>query len=331
MHEHVFYFDNPSEAGAVMGRGNGFLKSLETIFTVTATARDLWVKLAGEQGSVTRTAEFLELLRHTRAAGLDLRGQSLISAMEAFRDGRGEEISSMVRVRIDVSPTKRAIVPRTPGQKRYVQSILDHDVCFGVGPAGTGKTYLAMAVAVSFLLREKVSRIILTRPAVEAGEALGFLPGDINQKIYPYLRPLYDALHDMMDAETIARHMERGVIEVAPLAYMRGRTLNHAFIILDEAQNTTPEQMFMFLTRLGFDSRCVITGDPSQIDLPGGKPSGLNEALGSLDGVEGIAIHRLTESDVVRHEIVQRIIKAYRESRAERDAVRRARTERSPA
>ena len=194
---------------------------------------------------------------------------------------------------------------------------MPHDITFAIGPAGTGKTYLAVACAVDALERSAVQRIILTRPAVEAGERLGFLPGDIQQKVSPYLRPLYDALYDMMSPEDIQRNMDRGVLEVAPLAYMRGRTLNHAFVILDEAQNTTPEQMLMFLTRLGFDSKCVITGDMTQIDLPTTKQSGLGEAKRTLAKVEGISFTELTDSDVVRHELVQKIIQAYREERGE--------------
>ncbi len=201
------------------------------------------------------------------------------------------------------------------GQKKYVDAIRAHDVTFGLGPAGTGKTYLAMAMALSALKEEKVARIILTRPAVEAGEALGFLPGDLYEKITPYLRPLYDALHDMLPAEEMEKSMEQGVIEIAPLAYMRGRTLNHAFIVLDEAQNSTAEQMFMFLTRLGISSKAVITGDPTQIDLPPQKRSGLLEAERALRGVEGIALIQFTRRDVVRHPLVQRIIAAYEEHR----------------
>jgi len=213
------------------------------------------------------------------------------------------------------------VVPKTKGQREYLQSIQTRDITFGIGPAGTGKTYLAMAMAVSALKQEKVSRIILTRPAVEAGEALGFLPGDLQEKILPYLRPLYDALHDMLDVEEIQKFMDRGVIEIAPLAYMRGRTLANAFVILDEAQNTTTEQMFMFLTRLGQDSKCVVTGDRTQIDLPRNKRSGLVEAAEALRKVEDIGFHFFEEVDVVRHPLVQKIIHAYREHRGLQDSL----------
>jgi phosphate starvation-inducible PhoH-like protein len=206
---------------------------------------------------------------------------------------------------------KRQIVPKTPTQRQYLEAIDKHDIVFGVGPAGTGKTYLAMAQAVSALLAKKVSRIVLTRPAVEAGEKLGFLPGDLQEKVNPYLRPLYDALYDMLEADKVERLLERGTIEVAPLAFMRGRTLSDAFVVLDEAQNTTPEQMKMFLTRLGFGSKAVVTGDITQIDLPYGRPSGLVEALRILDKVEGLAFVRFTDRDVVRHKLVQLIVQAY--------------------
>src|SRR5207253_9022001 len=221
--------------------------------------------------------------------------------------------------RILTSEKKPGVTAKTVGQKNYVDAIRQHDVTIGVGPAGTGKTYLAMAMAVTALREEKVSRIILTRPAVEAGEALGFLPGDLYEKIAPYLRPLHDALHDMLPPDEIQRHTERGTIEIAPLAYMRGRTLNHAFIILDEAQNSTTEQMFMFLTRLGHGSKAVITGDLTQIDLPPHKHSGLVEAHHALKNVEGVAIIEFTRHDVVRHPLVQRIISAYEEHRGRRN------------
>src|SRR5262245_3254469 len=206
---------------------------------------------------------------------------------------------------------KRRVAPKTINQRRYLDAIEAQDIVFGIGPAGTGKTYLAMAQAVSFLVAKKVSRIILARPAVEAGEKLGFLPGDLQEKVNPYLRPLYDALYDMLDVERVARYIERGTIEIAPIAFMRGRTLNDSFVILDEAQNTTTEQMKMFLTRLGFGSKAVITGDITQIDLPTGRTSGLIEAIKVVGGIEGIAFVRFDERDVVRHKLVQQIVKAY--------------------
>lgn len=212
---------------------------------------------------------------------------------------------------IPVSSKRRFIIPKTENQKRYLDSIREFDIVFGIGPAGTGKTYLAMAMAVNALLKKEVSRIVLARPAIEAGEKLGFLPGDIQEKVNPYLRPLYDALYDMMEAEKVISLMERGVIEIAPLAFMRGRTLNDAFVILDEAQNTTTEQMKMFLTRLGFNSKAVITGDVTQIDLPSNRASGLVEVMKILDGIGGITFVSFSERDVVRHKLVQAIIKAY--------------------
>ena len=218
-------------------------------------------------------------------------------------------------LKIITSPRKPHVIPKTLGQKDYLQHINTHDITLGIGPAGTGKTYLAMAMAVSALRAGDVSRIILTRPAVEAGEALGFLPGDLREKLSPYLRPLHDALVDMLPLEETQKHMERETIEIAPLAYMRGRTLNNAFVILDEAQNSTNEQMFMFLTRLGYNSKAVITGDPTQTDLPPSKPSGLVEAISTLKNTTGIAIHYFTEKDVIRHPLVQKIIHAYETSR----------------
>jgi len=224
-------------------------------------------------------------------------------------------LESMHAERIQTSLKKASVTPKTTGQRKYVQAIRQHDITFGVGPAGTGKTYLAMAMATAALREAKVGRLILTRPAVEAGEALGFLPGDLHEKLAPYLRPLYDALHDMLPPEDIQKHMERGTIEIAPLAYMRGRTLNHSFIIFDEAQNSTMEQMFMFLTRLGHGSKAVITGDVTQIDLPRHKPSGLIEAREALAKTEGIAIVEFQKRDVIRHPLVQRIVAAYENHR----------------
>ena len=231
--------------------------------------------------------------------------------MDLVRDGSSEQVAKIAGDVICITAKGRPLKPKTLGQKKYVESIRTNTVTLGIGPAGTGKTYLAVAMAVQAFKAHEINRIILTRPAVEAGEKLGFLPGDLQNKVDPYLRPLYDALFDMLGAETFQKYQEKGNIEVAPLAYMRGRTLDDSFIILDEAQNTTPEQMKMFLTRLGFNSKAVITGDITQIDLPGDKVSGLKEAMRVLRGVEGIQICRLGEADVVRHVIVQRIIKAY--------------------
>jgi phosphate starvation-inducible PhoH-like protein len=235
------------------------------------------------------------------------------AALRILGEDEGADLRAVFADVIPVPSRRKQITPKTINQKRYVDAIRNFDIVIGIGPAGTGKTYLAMAMAVSSLVRREVSRIILTRPAVEAGERLGFLPGDIAEKVHPYLRPLYDALYDMMEAEKAAAAIERGAIEVAPLAYMRGRTLNDAFIILDEAQNTTSEQMKMFLTRLGFNSKMVITGDITQVDLPASRPSGLIEIQGILKGVEGIRFVYFTEKDVVRHELVQQIIRAYEE------------------
>jgi phosphate starvation-inducible PhoH-like protein len=263
-----------------------------------ATARQLFHTLGEHQkaGNVTRARDFTHALHVARHDG-----------SQALQDLFSQKLAT--------STKKAPVYPKTMGQRRYVEAIRDHDVTFGIGPAGTGKTYLAMALAVNALKEGKVGRIILTRPAVEAGEALGFLPGDLYQKLDPYLRPLHDALHDMMPADEIQRSMEKAVIEIAPLAYMRGRTLNQSFIILDEAQNTTGEQMLMFLTRLGFGSKAVITGDPTQIDLPRNKRSGLIEAAQALQDVEGIALVTFDKKDVVRHPLVQRIVHAYERHR----------------
>ncbi|MBP7829510.1 MAG: PhoH family protein [Kiritimatiellae bacterium] len=315
MGELKIHFDNAREAQDITGKRFEYLARIEEALGVRLTARDTWLQAEGDPEKAAAALRFVELLRSARNAGIGLREHTVLFALRAFQEGREQELARLHACRIDVSPGKSPIFPRTFGQQSYVEAIRGTDISFGIGPAGTGKTYLAMAMAVSTLLRNEVSRIILTRPAVEAGEALGFLPGDMHQKVLPYLRPLYDALYDMMTPDDIERNMLRGIIEVAPLAYMRGRTLNHAFVILDEAQNTTPEQMLMFLTRLGFDSKCVITGDLTQVDLPPYKTSGLLEARRTLRGVDGIAIIELTDSDVVRHELVQKIIQAYREAR----------------
>lgn len=317
MAEETVHFDSAREAQDIAGKRMEWLPGIEQALGVRLTARDTWLRAEGEPARVASAVLFFEILRKARNAGILLREHTIRFALRAFLDGKEQQLLRLHDSRIDVSPGKPPVFPRTFGQQAYAEAIRTTDICFGIGPAGTGKTYLAMAMAVSTLLRNEVSRIILTRPAVEAGEALGFLPGDIHQKVFPYLRPLYDALYDMMSPDDIERNMLRGIIEVAPLAYMRGRTLNHAFVILDEAQNTTPEQMLMFLTRLGFDSKCVITGDLTQIDLPPQKTSGLLEARRTLRGIEGISIIELTDSDVVRHELVQKVIQAYRAGREE--------------
>ncbi len=317
MAEKTVHFDNAREAQDIIGRRGEYLPRVEQSMGVRLTARDTWLRIEGAEENAAAAERFFEGLRRARGSGAILREHGIQFALRAFHEGREEDLNRLYDCRIDVGPGKSAIFPRTFGQQRYVENIHSTDISFGIGPAGTGKTYLAMAMAVNTLLRNEVSRLILTRPAVEAGEALGFLPGDMHEKVSPYLRPLYDALYDMMSPDEIQRNMERGILEVAPLAYMRGRTLNHAFVILDEAQNTTPEQMLMFLTRLGFDSKCVITGDLTQIDLPPNKKSGLGEAKRTLAKVEGISFTELTDSDVVRHELVQKIIQAYREERGE--------------
>ena len=259
-----------------------------------------------------RTAEnLIHDLRELSIQGYSLRPEDIRFAVRALSEGEGMSLKELFLNNIPVSSKRRFIIPKTENQKRYLDSIKEFDIVFGIGPAGTGKTYLAMAMAVNALLKKEVSRIVLARPAIEAGEKLGFLPGDIQEKVNPYLRPLYDALYDMMEAEKVMNLMERGVIEIAPLAFMRGRTLNDAFVILDEAQNTTTEQMKMFLTRLGFNSKAVITGDVTQIDLPSNKASGLVEVMKILEGIEGITFVSFSERDVVRHKLVQAIIKAY--------------------
>jgi phosphate starvation-inducible PhoH-like protein len=244
-------------------------------------------------------------------------------ALNSVSEAREDNLTDAVSRKITTSPRKPPIVARSAGQRNYVEAIDKHDIVFGIGPAGTGKTYLAVAMAVSALKKDQVSRIILTRPAVEAGEALGFLPGELEQKIAPYLRPLYDALRDMLEPEEIERSIARQTIEVAPLAYMRGRTLNNAFVILDEAQNTTTEQMFMLLTRIGPRSKCVITGDVTQIDLPANKRSGVVEALQALKNIPGISIAYFNERDVVRHELVRSIITAYQQHRSPAPSARK--------
>ena len=309
-------FDSARQAQQLFDNDPHNLKLLKEHLEVNATARDGWIKLEGEEDALNLAKEVFDSLREQLNSGQHPRQRELLKAIETVKENGADALKSLHAQRITTSPRKPQVMPKTLGQKTYLDAIAAHDLTFGIGPAGTGKTYLAMAMAVSALHRGDVSRIILTRPAVEAGEALGFLPGDLREKLSPYLRPLHDALTDMMPVEEVQKHMERETIEIAPLAYMRGRTLNNAFVILDEAQNTTNEQMFMFLTRLGYHSKSVITGDPTQIDLPASKLSGLIEALLTLKNANGISVIKFSKKDVVRHPLVQQIIEAYETRRS---------------
>ena len=314
MESTTLQFDNARAAAALYEGDERLLREMEQRLGVQVAARDGWIRIEGQKDNMGRAARVFNELDEARRGGAVIGRHEFRYALEAAEAGAGNgngRVTELAAERIVCSPRKPPVVPKTAGQRDYVRAIREKDVVFGVGPAGTGKTYLAMAMAVAALKKEQVSRIVLTRPAVEAGEALGFLPGALEEKILPYLRPLYDALYDMLETEEIQKFMDRGIIEIAPLAYMRGRTLNHSFVVLDEAQNTTAEQMFMFLTRLGNGSKCVITGDRTQIDLPRHKRSGLLEAVEVLGKVEGIAIRPLSQRDVVRHPLVQAIINAY--------------------
>ncbi len=311
-------FENARAAQALYVNDPQNLRKIEERFGVKITTRDGWIKIEGLPDFIKKAQDVFQQLHLAREKGLHIRKHEFNFALESTTKGTGEQLGDLQAAKIQISLKKPAIIPKTVQQKNYVQSIKNHDLIFGVGPAGTGKTFLAMAMAVAALKNEEVGRIVLTRPAVEAGEALGFLPGDLQEKIFPYLRPLYDALNDMLENEEIQRYMDKGIIEIAPLAYMRGRTLSRCFIILDEAQNTTTEQMFMFLTRLGQDSKCVITGDPTQVDLPHNRKSGLVEAMQALNGAEGIYFNKFDEVDVIRHELVQRIIRCYKAHRGQK-------------
>lgn len=286
------------------------IKIIEKSFNVDVLLREGNIVLIGQPKNIDKAIEFINELYKNFKIGKTLDKQSITYAIELLNEGNKEQIEELEDT-IAVTKKGREVKPKTLGQKHYINLIRNNDITLGVGPAGTGKTYLAVAMAVRAFKKDEISKIILTRPAVEAGESLGFLPGDMKDKVDPYLRPLYDALFDMLGDEKCAKYLERGIIEVAPLAFMRGRTLDNSFIILDEAQNTTPEQMKMFLTRLGFGSKAVVTGDLTQIDLPNKVRSGLIQAMDVLKDIEGIGINKFTEKDVVRHELVQRIIKAY--------------------
>ena len=308
------------------------LKLIEKALSVTVMGRDNVIKISGEEDNIDKCAEVIDALSGIIDKGERIDEQKVLYAITMVQENGGFDIKMLGDDCVAINSNGTPIKAKTLGQKKYVEDIKNNTIVFGIGPAGTGKTYLAVARAVTALRNKEVNRIILTRPAVEAGEKLGFLPGDLQNKVDPYLRPLYDGMYEMLGAEVFLRYQEKGVIEVAPLAYMRGRTLDNAFIILDEAQNTTPEQMKMFLTRIGFGSRAVITGDVTQVDLPDGKKSGLKVAERVLKNIEDIAFCNLTDKDVVRHPLVQKIIKAYEkyeESRNDRNSDReRARKDR---
>jgi phosphate starvation-inducible PhoH-like protein len=299
------------EMQGLFGRGDEHARLMEDVLGIRLVVRDGMLTVSGSEGAVAVAeqvvGELVTLVRKGRPVGQE----DVRLALRHFGQQEPQRFRELQAEVIDVSPKKRPVRPRSLGQKRYIEAIRKHDLVIGIGPAGTGKTYLAMAMAVSALVHKEVGRIILTRPAVEAGEKLGYLPGTLAEKINPYLRPLYDALYDMMETERAMRLIEQGTIEIAPLAFMRGRTLNESFIILDEAQNTTSEQMKMFLTRLGFGSKAVITGDITQVDLPAGRVSGLIEIRTVLKDVPAIRFVHFTEEDVVRHELVQQIVRAY--------------------
>jgi phosphate starvation-inducible PhoH-like protein len=312
----TFQFDNPRALQSLYANDLRLLKNMEESLSVKVTTREGWVKIEGEREKIDKAQKVFDQLEQARQQGVDIQKHEFNYALSSVAEAREDDIGALAETKILVSPRKPPIVARSAGQRSYVEAIKHHDVVFGIGPAGTGKTYLAVAMAVAALKKDIVERIILTRPAVEAGEALGFLPGDLEQKITPYLRPLYDSLRDMLEPEEMERLLARQTLEIAPLAYMRGRTLNRAFIILDEAQNTTTEQMFMLLTRMGPHSKVVVTGDVTQIDLPANKRSGLIEALQALKTTAGTSIIYFNERDVVRHELVRAIINAYQQHRS---------------
>lgn len=308
----VIRLQSHQEAQVLFGFRDEYLKAIEKEFKVKLSLRQEDLTVSGTSTNIRKAKALIEyILNSIRSGQQELGRADLYCLIANFKSPGKRVVMKAEDAQISRSSTGKQIGPKTKGQREYVEAIKRHDMVFGIGPAGTGKTYLAMACAVEALKKQEVRRIILTRPAIEAGESLGFLPGDIHEKISPYLRPLYDAIYDMMEAGRIEKYLETGIIEVAPLAYMRGRTLNEAFIILDEAQNCSAEQMKMFLTRLGFDSKAVITGDITQSDLPGGKPIGLLQAQEILSDIEGIKFIYFSGSDVVRHALVQTVIEAY--------------------
>lgn len=320
MFEQIINVDRMEQAVSLFGSFDENIRQIEREFSVSVVSRGSELKVTGEepenvQKGVRAVNGLLTLINRGEA----LSDQNVRYVLSLVNDGSEDKLEQMAADCVCITSKGKPVKPKTLGQKKYIETIRKNTITLGVGPAGTGKTYLAVAMAVTAFRAKEINRIILTRPAVEAGEKLGFLPGDLQSKVDPYLRPLYDALFDMLGAENFQKHQERGDIEVAPLAYMRGRTLDDSFIILDEAQNTTTEQMKMFLTRLGFNSKMVVTGDITQIDLPDGKRSGLKEAIKVLKNIEDIGVVRFNEKDVVRHRLVQDIIKAYEKQEEERN------------
>ena len=320
MFEQIIHVDRMEQAVSLFGSFDENIRQIEREFSVSVVSRGSELKVTGEepenvQKGVRAVNGLLTLINRGEA----LSDQNVRYVLSLVNDGNEDKLEQMAADCVCITSKGKPVKPKTLGQKKYIETIRKNTITLGVGPAGTGKTYLAVAMAVTAFRAKEINRIILTRPAVEAGEKLGFLPGDLQSKVDPYLRPLYDALFDMLGAENFQKHQERGDIEVAPLAYMRGRTLDDSFIILDEAQNTTTEQMKMFLTRLGFNSKMVVTGDITQIDLPDGKRSGLKEAIKVLKNIEDIGVVRFNEKDVVRHRLVQDIIKAYEKQEEERN------------
>lgn len=330
MAERTLEFESPHFLHGLFADDLSLLKEMGNALGLTVTTRDSWLKLEGEPAPVEAGAAVFDDLEQARRKGGAITSHSFRYAVNAAREalasadareGEAEalKVTDLFQCRLLGSGSKPAVTPRTKNQLKYIEALDSHDVVFGIGPAGTGKTYLAMAYALDLLKSRQIDRIMLTRPAVEAGEALGFLPGALEEKVLPYLRPLYDAMSDMLDGAESLKFAEKNLIEIAPLAYMRGRTLNRACVILDEAQNASREQMFMFLTRLGEHSKCIVTGDPSQIDLRPKSRSGLLEAMRLLEGIEGIAFTRFETTDVVRHPVVGRIIEAYEKGRDAED------------
>ena len=318
MAERIINVNDTEQIINLFGTYDENINMIQRQYDVVVLSRGTDIKISGSDENVTKASQAIEALMKISKSGERVTGQTIRYVASMVSDGAAEQVNELIGDGVCVTATGKIVRPRTVGQKKYVDGIKNNTIVMGIGPAGTGKTYLAVAMAAKAFKAHEVNKIILTRPAVEAGEKLGFLPGDLQDKVDPYLRPLYDALFEMFGADNFSKYMEKGIIEVAPLAYMRGRTLEGSFIILDEAQNTTSEQIKMFLTRLGNDSKMVITGDVTQIDLPDSKSSGLIEAMKVLRNVDDIYIHKFNEKDVVRHKLVQDIVKAYEKYNNER-------------